>query len=414
MIAYQPPSGTRNLLPLDVAQKYWIEERLEQVFQRWGYRRIITSTVENLDTLVAGGAIDRNAVIELQSLPNQRLGLRPELTASIARTAISRMAQVTYPQRLYYIANVFRRTDHGSHGQQQESYQAGLELIKAGSSWADAEVLLLLADCLQSLHLNDVQIILGDAGLTRSLLLPFPAELRIPVRDAIAHLDQVALENLPLPSELKARALMLLNLRGEPESVLQSLGELELTADAQGAVYRLKSLISLLRRSTNLDEAPPTDLPNLVLDLSLIQPFDYYTGLVFEVVHRTDMGCFVLGQGGRYDNLLGVFHPDGQSYPGIGFGISIEALHQTLLERNQLPEAVEPTEWLVVPLAPAAAATAFAYARTIRAAARLVRVEVHLDPTMPQAAIRAVAQARHINRIAWISEEGLPEIEPLH
>jgi len=39
----------------------------------------------------------------------EELGLRPELTASIARTAVTRMAGVTYPQRLYN-ANVFRRT----------------------------------------------------------------------------------------------------------------------------------------------------------------------------------------------------------------------------------------------------------------------------------------------------------------
>ena len=56
-MSYQPPSGTRDLLPLDVAQKYWIEERLEEMFQRWGYHRIITSTVESLDTLMAGGAM---------------------------------------------------------------------------------------------------------------------------------------------------------------------------------------------------------------------------------------------------------------------------------------------------------------------------------------------------------------------
>ena len=99
-MVYQPPTGARDLLPLEVAQKHWIEDRLEQVFQRWGYHPIITSTVEHLDTLMAGGAIDQNAVIELNHPNGQRLGLRPELTASIARIAVSRLAQVTYPQRM--------------------------------------------------------------------------------------------------------------------------------------------------------------------------------------------------------------------------------------------------------------------------------------------------------------------------
>ncbi|PSN11273.1 ATP phosphoribosyltransferase regulatory subunit, partial [filamentous cyanobacterium CCP5] len=73
-MTYQPPAGARDLLPLDVAQKHWIENRLEQVFQRWGYHRIITSTVEQMDTLMAGGAIDQAAVIELQPLAGKRLG----------------------------------------------------------------------------------------------------------------------------------------------------------------------------------------------------------------------------------------------------------------------------------------------------------------------------------------------------
>ncbi|MEO0541283.1 MAG: ATP phosphoribosyltransferase regulatory subunit, partial [Cyanobacteria bacterium P01_A01_bin.105] len=84
-MTYQPPSGARDLFPLDVAQKRWIDDRLEAVFHRWGYHRIITSTIESMETLMAGGAIQPSEVIELHDGHGGRLGLRPELTASIAR-----------------------------------------------------------------------------------------------------------------------------------------------------------------------------------------------------------------------------------------------------------------------------------------------------------------------------------------
>jgi ATP phosphoribosyltransferase regulatory subunit len=59
-MVYQPPTGARDLLPLDVVQKQWIEDRLQQVFQRWGYQRIITSTLERIDTLMqAARSTDR-------------------------------------------------------------------------------------------------------------------------------------------------------------------------------------------------------------------------------------------------------------------------------------------------------------------------------------------------------------------
>ena len=152
-MVYQPPAGARDLLPLDVAQKRWVEERLQQVFHRWGYHQIITSTLERLDTLMAGEAIGRSTVIQIQDA-SESLGLRPELTASIARTAVTRMAGATYPQRLYYNANVFRRTDESSHNRQLEFYQAGVELLGGGGTLADAEVLLLLAECLNQLSLD--------------------------------------------------------------------------------------------------------------------------------------------------------------------------------------------------------------------------------------------------------------------
>jgi ATP phosphoribosyltransferase regulatory subunit len=152
-MVYQPAAGARDLLPLDVAQKRWIEDRLEQVFQRWGYHRIITSTLERMDTLMAGEAIQRQMVIQLQNSQNEELGLRPELTASIARTVVTRMADATYPQRLYYNANVFRRNWEGRHNRQQEYYQAGVELLGAEGLLANGEVLLLVADCLTALDL---------------------------------------------------------------------------------------------------------------------------------------------------------------------------------------------------------------------------------------------------------------------
>lgn len=412
-MVYQPPTGARDLLPLDVAQKRWIEDRLEQVFQRWGYHRIITPTIEQLDTLMAGGAIDQEAVIELHQTAGPRLGLRPELTASIARAAVSRLSQVTHPQRLYYNANVFRRADQGHRGSQQEFFQAGVELLGAGDTLADAEMLLLLTDGLASLNLRGWSLLLGDAQLTRTLLDPFPAAVRASVRQALAQLDRVALESLDLPPSQRDHALYLLDLRGQPEDVLQALGTLDLGPGGQESLNRLKSLVALLR------EVPPahgevTYRPPLILDLSLIQTFDYYTGLVFEVVSPPELGCQVLGQGGRYDHLLEVFSPGGAGFPGIGFVFDIDMLHQALLPSGRLPQAIPDSDWLVVPTVPQAAAAAFTYAQTLRASANLVRAEVHLAEVPSQDALRAMAHHRHIQHIAWINADGLPHIEALH
>ncbi|MGJ5633741.1 ATP phosphoribosyltransferase regulatory subunit [Nostoc sp. CALU 1950] len=403
-MVYQPAAGARDLLPLDVEKKRWIEDRLQQVFHRWGYHRIITSTLERMDTLMAGEAIQRQMVIQLQQNgEDDELGLRPELTASIARTVVTRMAGVTYPQRLYYNANVFRRTWESRHNRQQEFYQAGVELLGTGGLLANAEVLLLVADCLAALGLQEWHLILGEAGITRSLLSAFPANLQDQVRSAIAHLDRITIDTLPLSDKLRDRARIIMDLRGPSADVLQKVSSLDLDEEQREAVNNLKSLVELLESEKNFP---------LILDLSLIQTIDYYTGIVFEVVNDTESQARVLGRGGRYDQLLGLYHPQGENIPGIGFGLSIEDLYQVLLSTQQLPQSTPASDWLVAPETASANAFAFAYAQKLRDSTDLVRVEIDLGGRDAEA-IRQYARDRSIAQIAWIKADGSPKIESL-
>jgi ATP phosphoribosyltransferase regulatory subunit len=401
---YQPPAGARDLLPLEVAQKRWLEQRLQQTFDHWSYHQIITPTLERLETLMAGGAILPETVIHLRDAEEGSLGLRPEMTASIARAAVTRMSGAIYPQRLFYIANVFRRSLTVKFSSQQEFFQAGVELLGSAGVLADSEILLLLRDCLLNLGLQSWQIILGEAGLTQSLLSVFPLPLRESVRRAIAQLDRVALMEMPLSPELRQRALLLMDLRGKPAEVLAQVSQLGLQPDQQDRVNHLKDLLDLLG----------SDLP-ITLDLSLIQTFDYYTGIVFEVVFATPTASWVLGQGGRYDDLLSLYHPQQQSIPGIGFSLNLEELHQVALIGGHLPHHPPISHWLIVPDNPRSAAASFAYAQKLRSETgdgTVVRVEISLEQRSP-AQTREYARCRRISYIAWIGAEGVPKIESL-
>jgi ATP phosphoribosyltransferase regulatory subunit len=385
--------GARDLLPLDVAQKHWVETGIQDVFHRWGYHRIVTSTLERLETLTAGGAVDPETVIQIPSAESGTLGLRPELTASIARAAVARMGDL-YPQRLYYNANVFRRANLEHHGRQQEFYQAGIELLGIGGILADAEAILLAIDCLDSLAVPNWQIILGEAGLSRALLAQFPNEFQTQIRRCLAHLDRVTLEQLPLAPQQRQLALSLLDLRGKPAVVLARLSQLELDDRSQATIAHLQTLIELLAASS------PTKL-SLILDLSLIQTFDYYTGIVFEAVSICDDRTYVVGKGGRYDRLLALYHPQGQNFPGIGFVLNIEDLQQVLQTHPAMPHYTAKPDWLIVATSPPAAAAALIYSNKLRAVPAKVCVEMYLDEEQPDR-IRQIALDRGITKIAWV------------
>jgi ATP phosphoribosyltransferase regulatory subunit len=148
-----------------------------------------------------------------------------------------------------------------------------------------------------------------------------------------------------------------------------------------------------------------TPLP-LVLDLSLIQTFDYYTGIVFEAVSITDDRAHILAQGGRYDRLLALYHPQGQNCPGIGFSLNIEDLQQVLQTNASMPHQTPKADWLVVATTATVAASALIYAQKLRSNPESGRVEMYLnDGDIEQ--IRQIAIDRGVAQVAWISDDGV-------
>ena len=398
-MVHQLPTGVKDLLPLDVAQKHWIESRIQQVFQSWGYHRIITPTVEHLRSLTAGGAVEPESVIQLHSSSIEILGLRPEFTASIARAYSVRLGgnATSCPQRLYYSANVFRRKADNTS---QESFQTGIELLGGAGLLADGEILMLLAASLDRVELPDYRIILGDARLTRALLDLLPEQYRTKVRQALASLDRIAITEMDLPADVKGYALELIDLRGKPKDVLSRLATSAWTSGLKGEINYLKSLIDLWESlGTTLGD-------RLILDLSFMQTFDYYTGLVFEVACNN----YVVAQGGRYDGLLGVYHPQNVSYPSIGFCINIEALQQAL--QSQLPQTLTLSDCLVVAKTPESMPAAFAHAAQLRQASDNQVIELELEFRTPDA-VKDYARSRGIGAIAWVGNDGAIESESL-
>jgi ATP phosphoribosyltransferase regulatory subunit len=149
--------------------------------------------------------------------------------------------------------------------------------LGASGLLADGEILMLLAESLDRVELQDWQIILGDARLTGALLDLLPEQYRAKVRQCLASLDRIALKEMDLPADVKGYALELIDLRGKPKDVLSRLSNSAWTSGLTGEINYLKSLIDLWE-STGL-----TSGDRLILDLSLMQTFDYYTGIVFEV-----------------------------------------------------------------------------------------------------------------------------------
>jgi len=84
----------------------------------------------------------------------------------------------------------------------------------------------------------------------------------------------------------------------------------------------------------------------VLLDLSEIRGFDYYTGIVFEGF-TANLGYEICG-GGRYDHLIGRF---GEECPSTGFALDIEKL-QMALERQGALRSPMHVDFLIMDFKP--------------------------------------------------------------
>ncbi|MYA90789.1 MAG: ATP phosphoribosyltransferase regulatory subunit [Synechococcus sp. SB0663_bin_10] len=324
-VSRQPARGARDLLPQDVEDNRWICAQLHGVYRRWGYKELAPPTIERLDTLEAAGAIDAEVLLKVAT--QDALGLRPEITASVARTACTRLAGRPRPLRLWYEGSVFHREDMGGHERVQEELQSGIELIGAPGLAGDGELVAVLLDACRQLPFHpDHQptLLLGHQALFAAILADFPHHQQAGVRQALSRYDVLQLQALDLSDADRQRAQQLLGMRGEPEAVLDTLSAFSKAA----AVDELRALVALVGERARQAGV------RLQLDPTFLPTFGFYDGVVLRLVCQDAYALVSVATGGRYNRLLKHFAPGEQRASGTGFSFKLECLRGLLQGRR--------------------------------------------------------------------------------
>jgi ATP phosphoribosyltransferase regulatory subunit len=390
-MALQPAAGARDLNPREVDGNRWLCDQLAEVYRLWGYAEVSPPLVERLETLEAGGGINDRELVRLAA--DEPLGLRPEMTASIARAACTRLASRPRPLRLWSSGTVFRSAPSDS-GQPrlEERLQSGVELLAAADqsvSAADVELLGLLLACLRRLGIGAAQqptLLLGHHAVLTALLDQVPASQRLATRQALISYDPLALASLELPAHQRQGLQQLMRLRGEPEKVLYQLEQ------QLGPSPLLDQLADTLKVMAPLAAAQGV---RLQLDPSFQPHFDLYDGLVLKLVCQGPEAPVAIASGGRYDALVTRF---GGAAAGLGFGFDVEAIRELLGTEATAPQR--------------AATTLVAYGDATRLADALaaqeelhaegVRAELLHQGCASEAEAQAIAAERGCASVRWL------------
>lgn len=314
------PWGFRDILPEEAQTREMIADTVKGCMRAHHYLPVETPLLEDKTALEQGSRV-ADTPFKLFDDDGRLLVVRSDNTLPIVRLVSSRMRERELPLRLRYEAPVVREQAPNT-GASRQFTQLGFELIGLESAAGDTEAVTLVMECLRALDLTAPRVVFGSVR-------PFK-ELLARCEDAALAADALALVHgndfVDLDARVAAsaecaavkRAISELpRLHGGPE-VLDRVDELLADVGVKDpATDDLRALVAALA------EAAPDGIA-VAFDFSIMNSFDYYTGLVFKA-YAGNLPDPV-GSGGRYDAVFdGAFAP-GERVPAAGFAFSLERL----------------------------------------------------------------------------------------
>jgi histidyl-tRNA synthetase len=307
----QKPRGTRDFLPDEMEARRAIEWDMREVARRWGYREVCTPEFEDLElfTMRSGdGIIEEMYVFEDKG--GRKLALRPEITAAVIRMFINEAKVAPKPLRWCYFADCFRY-ERPQKGRYRQFWQFGVELIGADTALADAEVIMLAADMLDTTGVTyDLKV--GHLSFMKNLLQDLEPSAQ---RKVMAHLDKKDFDGLKGSLESMEKP--------DLGNSLISLVDCRDLAEA----FEIAGTIPEKERIHQTIHILDTADVNYTLNFGIARGLDYYTGMVFEGFAQ-NLGAEnqILGGGAyRLAHLFG-----GDDVASCGFAIGFDRVMVSL------------------------------------------------------------------------------------
>src|SRR5271165_3285887 len=170
-----PARGMRDLLPADVAVRDHVLESVSAVYRRFGYQRIETPALENIERLQSGqGADNEKLIFQVlkRGLPAEvaagtplrdlvDLGLRYDLTVPLTRFYGANQAHLPVPFRSLQVGPVWR-AERPQKGRYRQFYQCDIDIIGEPTILAEAELIEATTQALSAVGLADFTVRLSD------------------------------------------------------------------------------------------------------------------------------------------------------------------------------------------------------------------------------------------------------------
>ncbi len=305
---FQTLRGFKDILPEH--QKFWdfVLKNVKETAQDYSYQKIDTPILESsaLFERTVGKETDivEKEMFSFEDRGGEKVTLRPELTASVARAYIEHgMISWSQPVKLWSWGPIFRY-DKPQAGRYRQFYQFNFEVLGSSTPEIDSQIIIMASELYKSFGVEiDVQInSIGCPECRKEYIKLLKKYLRDKKMCATCK-DRILKNPLRVLDckEEKCKE----NLREAPQ-IIDSLCE-------ECKNHFVKVL-------ENLDESEVS----YNLNPFLVRGLDYYNRTTFEFYAKGDEQATqgALGGGGRYDYLIEQIN--GRETPAVGFAGGVE------------------------------------------------------------------------------------------
>jgi len=331
----------RDIEPQEIAKRVWVEAKISEVLQRYGFKMMEPTPIEHLETLEAkSGPQIREEIYWFADKAGRNLGLRFDLTVGMARMVANRL-DLPEPIKLCAIADSWRY-DEPQFARYRHFRQWDAEIFGTTDPLADAEAICVGMDALESVGLREYEVRISNRKLVEAFLRKIGVENRVQIDKVLIAIDKLSklpstqaaeeFEKTGLSGKQTEATRELCSLKGSPEKVLSELKELlEEDTDIEGARNELIRLADVLKSFGRRDRC--------IYDLSIVRGIGYYDGIVFEAYDKGSEDIGSIFGGGRYDKLCVIYGK--RDIPATGVAGGIERLMISLEKSSLYPKLSE-------------------------------------------------------------------------
>lgn len=307
----QVPKGTQDILPDDAPKWYYIENKIREVLNKYGYQEIRTPAFEYTELFIRGIGESTDIVTkEMFTFPDRKersLTLRPEGTAPVVRAYLeNKMGRASKVVKLFYIGSMFR-CEKPQAGRFRQFNQFGIEVIGTKSPEVDVEVIMAALEIYEKLGLKNLEIVINSVGC-KKCRVDYIQKLKKFLRNKK---DLLCAECV---KRYEKNPLRVLDCKKDScQKIMETAPMIteNLCPECKLHFEEVKSHLDDFKIKYHIDH-------------KLVRGLDYYTKTAFEIVGKGLGAQNAIAGGGRYDDL--VEELGGKPTPGVGFAAGIERM----------------------------------------------------------------------------------------